>query len=136
MEEFGTQVAEFLDDFFTESTPMSIHDSKIGEIVDFIFDKTMDGSLLKFHKVDESRKLPKRYSSIEQVLLNMDTAHCSKPVYLAKAVSKFGVSEARGCTLVSEAIEKMLLTLCEEHEIPDSDIDLARFLESVDKVKK
>ena len=88
----------------------------------------MDGKLIKFHKIDTAEKLPKRYSPIEQVLSDMESRHCSKPLFLAKAVSKYGVSEARGCTLVSGAIEKRLIILCEEHEFPPSDIDLSKFL--------
>ena len=41
---------------------------------------------------------------------------------------KYGVSEARGCTLVSEVLEKRLLVPCEEHEIPPMDVDLTPFL--------
>jgi hypothetical protein len=128
MEAFGMQIATFLDDFYTASTPQSAQDMRITEIVDYVYDETMDGNLLKFHKIPESTQLPKRYRPIEQVLEDMETAHCSRPVYLAKAVSRFGVSEERGCTLVSEVLEKRLLIPCEEHEIPTYDIDLASFL--------
>ncbi|MFW9832781.1 MAG: hypothetical protein ACFFEK_02205 [Candidatus Thorarchaeota archaeon] len=133
MEEFGRQTADFLDSFYTEKTPMSAQDLRISEILDFVFDKTLDGPLLKFHKINKSAKIPKRYRVIKQVLTDMESAHCSKPIYLAKAVSRYGVSESRGCTLVSEAIDKMLIIPCEDHEIKEPDIDLASYLKDFDR---
>ena len=130
MEAFGIQVAIYLDDFYTESRPPSFMDERITEILDYVYDETMDGNLLKFHKIADSKKLTKRYQSIEQVILDMESAHCSRPIYLAKAVSKYGVSEAHGCTLVSEAIEKQLLIPCEADETPDTEIDLVKFLDN------
>ncbi|MFW9796411.1 MAG: hypothetical protein ACFFE2_05170 [Candidatus Thorarchaeota archaeon] len=132
MEAFGMQVSTYLDDFYTEKTPPSAMDTRISEILNYVYDETMDGNLLKHHKADPDKSLPKRYSSIEQVLLDMESAHCSKPIYLAKAVSRFGVSEERGCTLVSEAIEKRFLIPCEEHEIPSIEVDLRKFLNGSD----
>jgi hypothetical protein len=129
MEAFGMQVGTYLDDFFAESTPMSAQDSRIDEILTYIYDETMDGNLLKFHKISAPEKLPKKYQSIERVMLDADTSHCSRPIYLAKAVSKYGVSEARGCTLVSEVLEKRLIIPCDEHEIPEIEIDLVSYLE-------
>lgn len=128
IESFGKEVSEYLDDFFSERKPPSNQDSRITEIVDYVYDSTMDGPLLKYHKISSSQKLPKRYLSIEQVLLDADSGHCTKPIRLSKAVSKYGVSEARGCTLVSEAVEKRLIVPCEEHELPEKDIDLYSFL--------
>jgi hypothetical protein len=130
MEAFGSMVAEFLDDFYTESRPMSNQDVRIAEILDFIFDKTMDGELLKFHKLATSDSLPKRYHPIEQVFNDMDSAHCSKPVYLAKSMTRFGVTESHGSTLVVEALEKQYITLCEPSEIEKSQIDIATYLRS------
>ncbi|MFW9964161.1 MAG: hypothetical protein ACFFCX_11390 [Candidatus Sifarchaeia archaeon] len=129
MEMYGMQVGTYLDDFYTESTPMSSTDDRIDEILDYVFDEIMDGYLLKFHKLATSTKIPKRYESIEKVMLDLESAHCSKPIYLAKAVTKYGVTEARGCTLISEAIQKGFLTPCEKHEIPEIEIDLAAFLD-------
>ncbi|MFW9963801.1 MAG: hypothetical protein ACFFCX_09575 [Candidatus Sifarchaeia archaeon] len=129
MEAYARQVSNYLDDLYADSTPSSTTDSKIDEILDYIFDETMDGHLLKFHKLAKSGKLPKRYQVIEKVMLDMETIHCSKPIYLAKAVSKYGVSEARGCTLVSEAIEKGFLIKCESHEIQTIEIDFSKFLD-------
>jgi hypothetical protein len=128
MEAFGMQIGTYLDDFYAEKTPQSAQDLRIAEIVDYVYYETMDGNLLKFHKVAESASFPKRYRSIEQVFQDRESTHCTKPIYLAKAVSKYGVSEARGCTLVSEVLEKRLLVPCEEHEIPPMDIDLTPFL--------
>ncbi|MFW9807145.1 MAG: hypothetical protein ACFFFK_10495, partial [Candidatus Thorarchaeota archaeon] len=128
MEAFGMQIATYLDDFYNASTPQSAQDMRISEIVDYVYDETMDGNLLKFYKISESMKFSKRYTSIKQVFQDMESAHCSRPIYLAKAVSRYGVSEEHGCTLVSEVIEKRLLTPCEQHEIPTFDVDLASFL--------
>lgn len=132
MEAFGMQIGTYLDDFYTEKTPHSAQDLRIAEIVDYVYYETMDGNLLKFHKVAESASFPKRYRSIEQVFQDRESAHCTRPIYLAKALSKYGVSEARGCTLVSEVLEKRLLVPCEEHEIPPMDVDLTPFLEKDD----
>lgn len=128
MESFGMQAGTYLDDFYTADTPPSAQDNRISEILNYVYDETMDGKLIKSHKIDPNEKLSKRYRPLEQVLSDMESRHCSKPLFLAKAVSKYGVSEARGCTLVSEAIEKRLIVLCEEHELPVSDIDLSKFL--------
>ena len=97
------------------------------KFANYVFDETMDGVLLKYHKIGTS-KIPKRYEAIAQVLLDTESHSCSIPVNLAKALSKYGVSESRGTTLVSEAIEKEILVLCEEDEFPDSDFDLHSFL--------
>ncbi|NHI90475.1 MAG: carboxypeptidase regulatory-like domain-containing protein [Candidatus Thorarchaeota archaeon] len=132
MEAFGMQIGTYLDDFYAEKTPQSAQDLRIAEIVDYVYYETMDGNLLKFHKVAESASFPKRYRSIELVFQDRESAHCTKPVYLAKALSKYGVSEGRGCTLVSEVLEKRLLVPCEEHEIPPMDVDLTPFLEKDD----
>ena len=129
MEAFGMQVATYLDDFYTEKTPQSAQDLRIAEIIDYVYYETMDGNLLKFHKFAESASFPKRYRPIEQGFQDRESAHCTRPIYLAKALSKYGVSEARGCTLVSEVLEKRLLVPCEEHEIPSLDVDLTPFLE-------
>ena len=126
------QASTYLDDFFTADKPPADQDTRIAEILNYVFDETMDGKLIKFHKIETSEKLSKRYRSLEQVLSDMKSTHCSKPLFLAKAVSKYGVSESRGCTLVSEAIEKRLIILCEEHEFPLSDLDLSKFLNKQD----
>ncbi|MFW9892592.1 MAG: hypothetical protein ACFFFO_10340 [Candidatus Thorarchaeota archaeon] len=128
IEEFAKEASRYLDDFYMEAKPPSVMDTRITEIINYVFDETMDGQLLKYHKIRDKKKLPKRYVSIEQVLLDLESEHCSKPIYLAKALSKYGVPESRGCTLVSEAIEKEYIVLCEESEFPDTDIDLHKFL--------
>ncbi|MFX1481588.1 MAG: hypothetical protein ACFFCP_00215 [Promethearchaeota archaeon] len=124
---FAKEVSRYLDDFYMDSKPPSTMDTRIAEIVNYVFDETMDGKLLKYHKL-ASAKIPKRYEAIEQVLINAETNYCSKPVYLAKALSKYGISETHGCTLVSEAIEKEYLVLCDQEEVPETDIDLHTFL--------
>jgi hypothetical protein len=129
IEEFSRETSRYLDDFYVESKPPSTMDPRIAEIINYVFDETMDGVLLKYHKLS-SKKIPKRYESIENVLLETESKYCSKPVNLARALSKYGVPEARGCTLVSEAIEKELIVLCEEEEYPESDFDLQSFLDS------
>jgi hypothetical protein len=85
----------------------------------------MDGLLVRFYKLATSEKFPRRYRHLESVLIDTDTKHCSKPILLSKSVSKFGDTEARGCTLVLEAIDKELIVLCEDHEtvIPEFDFE-------------
>ncbi|MHA1949512.1 MAG: hypothetical protein ACW99G_07445, partial [Candidatus Thorarchaeota archaeon] len=128
IESYAKEVSTYLDDFYEENRPPSTVDSRIAEILNYVYDETMDGNLINYYKIDSTKTLPKRYKSIEQVLQETDTDHCTKPVYLSGALSKVGISEARGCTLVSEAIEKQLIVPCEEHEFPSTDIDLYTFL--------
>jgi hypothetical protein len=132
MEDFGSMVAEFLDDFYTESRPASNQDMRISEILDFIFDKTMDGTLLKFHKLTSDDGVPKRYQPIKEVFQDPDSAQCTKPVYLARSLSRFGLTESRGCTLVTEAIENGIITQCDPSEIEKADIDIAKYLKDSD----
>ncbi|OLS19629.1 MAG: hypothetical protein ThorAB25_29170, partial [Candidatus Thorarchaeota archaeon AB_25] len=98
MESYGEQVATYLDDFYTESRPSGALDSRIAEILDYVFDETMDGNLVKFYKVAEDQQFPRRYRLLEQLLEDIETRHCARPVHLAQGVSTFGVSEAHGCT--------------------------------------
>ena len=83
--------------------------------------------MVKFYKVKENQQFPRRYKLLEQLLEDIDTRHCARPVHLAQGVSTFGVSEAHGCTLVTEAIEKMLIMPCDEHEPTVEDMDFAEF---------
>jgi hypothetical protein len=121
------QAGMYLDDIYSEMTPSIVLDSKVSQMLDFMFDTTMDGQLVKFHKLDESVKVPKRYGIIKLTLSQLESAHCAKPIYLVKAMTKFGMPEERGCTLVYEAIQNELLILCDEHESPSKDIDLSLF---------
>ncbi|MFW9811552.1 MAG: collagen binding domain-containing protein [Candidatus Thorarchaeota archaeon] len=127
IEAFSKETSKYLDDFYMESKPPSTLDPRIAEIINYLFDETMDGVLLKYHKLG-GKRIPKRYEPIEQVLNDEEYHHCARPVNLARALSKYGVPEARGCTLVSEAIEKELIVLCDEEEFPESDFDLQSFL--------
>ncbi len=127
IEVFSRETSRYLDDFYMDSKPPSTMDPRIAEIINFIFDETMDGVLLKYHKIG-SKRIPKRYKPVEQVLTDEESHYCARPVNLARALSKYGVPEARGCTLVSEAIEKEYIVLCEEEEFPESDFDLHTFL--------
>ena len=89
----------------------------------------MDGKLIKFYKATSDQQFPKRYRLLEQLLEDIDTRHCSRPVHLAKGVATFGVSEARGCTLVLEAIDKKLIKQCEDHESTIEEMGFAEFFE-------
>ncbi|MFX1580050.1 MAG: hypothetical protein ACFFBJ_10415, partial [Promethearchaeota archaeon] len=109
MESFAQQVATYLDDFYTESRPSGALDSRIAEILDYIYDETMDGKLIKFYKAVEDKDFPRRYRYLEQLLEEIETRHCARPVHMAQAVATFGISEAHGCTLVLEAIDKGLI---------------------------
>ena len=129
MELYGDQVATYLDDFYNESRPESAIDSRIAEILDYIFDETMDGKLIKFYKATSEQQFPKRYRLLEQLLEDIDTRHCSRPVHLAKGVATFGISEARGCTLILEAIDKRLIAQCEDHESTIEEMGFAEFFE-------
>ncbi|MHA2025026.1 MAG: hypothetical protein ACW98U_03910, partial [Candidatus Thorarchaeota archaeon] len=126
IESYAKEVSTYLDDFYEDKKPPSTVDSRIAEILNYVFNETMDGNYISYHKIDSTKKLPKRYKSIEQVIQEAETHQCTKPVLLSRVLSKFGISEAHGCTLVSEAIEKIIP--CEEHEFPDTDIDLFAFM--------
>ncbi|MBY8998671.1 MAG: hypothetical protein KGD60_13155, partial [Candidatus Thorarchaeota archaeon] len=127
MESYGEQVATYLDDFYTESRPESAIDSRIAEILDYVYDETMDGNLIKFYKVAPEQQFSRRYRLLEQLFEEIESRHCSRPVRLAQGVATFGVSEARGCTLVLEAIEKRLIMQCDEHEPKIEDMEFAEF---------
>jgi len=122
MEAYAMQVGTYLDDLFDER-PSSLIDEKINEMLDYIFDTAMDGYLLKFYKMSTDRAFPKRYQFLAELMQSLETRHCSKPVYLAQGVATFGVSQARGCTLVLEAIDKGLIHICDEHEIKTPEIE-------------
>ncbi|MHA2320935.1 MAG: hypothetical protein ACXACG_04685, partial [Candidatus Thorarchaeota archaeon] len=127
MEDYGMQVASYLDDFYTESRPTGVLDTRIAEILDYVFDETMDGNLIKFYKVGEEQQFPRRYRNLEQLLEDIESRHCARPVHLAQGVATFGVSEAHGCTLVLEAIEKRLIMQCDDHEPTVEDMEFADF---------
>ena len=129
MEAYAMQVGTYLDDLF-EDQPSSMIDDKIGDMLDFIFDTTMDGNLVKYFKVSTSEPFPKRYKLLERLMKDIDMRHCSKPVYLAQGVATYGVTQARGCTLVLEAIDLGLISICEEHEVDRSGIDFKQFFRS------
>ncbi len=127
MEDYGMQVATYLDDFYTESRPTGTLDSRIAEILDYVYDETMDGNLIKFYKADPDQKFPRRYRILEQLFEDIVSHHCSRPVYLAHGLATYGVSEAHGCTLVLEAIEKSIIVQCEEHEPTIEDMEFTDF---------
>ena len=127
MESFAQQVATYLDDFYTESRPSGALDSRIAEILDYIYDETMDGKLIKFYKAAEDKDFPRRYRYLEQLLEDIETRHCARPVHMAQGVATFGVSEAHGCTLILEAIDKGLIEQCETHEPTVEDTEFADF---------
>ncbi|TET10706.1 MAG: carboxypeptidase regulatory-like domain-containing protein [Candidatus Thorarchaeota archaeon] len=129
MESYGMQVGTYLDDLYDSGKPSAILDAKVSEMLDYIFETSMDGSLNRFYKIATPAGFPRRYRHLEELLLTQETKHCSKPIYLARGVTTFGVSEARGCTLVSEAIEKELIVQCEEHETSIPEFDFAEFFE-------
>jgi hypothetical protein len=129
IESFAMQAGMYLDDMYSELTPSVVLDSKISEMLDFMFNTTMDGQLVNFHKLDESVKVPKRYRILELTLSNLESAHCAKPIYLVKAMTKYGMPEARGCTLVYEAIQNELLIQCDEDEQPVEEIDPSIFFD-------
>lgn len=129
MEAYGQQVATYLDDFYSDSKPTSALDSRIAEVLDYIYDETMDGHLIKFYKATSDQQFPRRYKVLQELLEDMETIHCSRPVHLAKGVSTFGVTEAHGCTLVSEAIEKRIIQQCENHEQTIEEMDFAEFFQ-------
>ncbi len=127
MEDYGMQVATYLDDFYTESRPTGTLDSRIAEILDYVYDETMDGNLIKFYKAEPDQKFPRRYRILEQLFEDIVSRHCSRPVYLAHGLATYGVSEAHGCTLVLEAIEKSIIVQCEEHEPTIEDMEFTDF---------
>lgn len=126
IEAYGMQVGTYMDDLFDEQ-PSSLIDERINEMLDYIFDITMDGHLLKFYKMDTDRAFPKRYRFLAELMESLETRHCSKPVYLAQGVATYGVSQARGCTLVLEAIDKGLLHICDKHEIKTSETEFKEY---------
>ena len=128
MEAYAMQVGTYLDDLFDGLRPAAVLDEKITQMLDYIFETTMDGSLNNFYKISTSKKFPRKYRPLEELMIAEETKHCSKPILLARGVAKFGVSEAHGCTLVLEAIEKQLIAQCEDEETLVSEINFAEYL--------
>ncbi|MFW9964160.1 MAG: hypothetical protein ACFFCX_11385 [Candidatus Sifarchaeia archaeon] len=126
MESYGMQVGTYLDDLFEEQ-PRSLVDEKIVQMLDYIFDSTMDGHLLRFYKKSSTDAFPKRYHLLDKIMTDLETRHCSKPVYLAQGIATYGVSQSRGCTLVLEAIDKKLIQVCDKHEIPTSEMEFKEY---------
>jgi hypothetical protein len=126
MEAYAMQVGTYLDDII-EDQPSSIMDKRITEMLDYIFDTTMDGHLLEFYKLSTSEAFPKRYRLLEKLMTDIELKHCSKPVFLAQGVATYGVTQARGCTLVLEAIELDLIHPCEEHELDTTEIEFKEY---------
>ncbi|MGY5865002.1 MAG: hypothetical protein RTV41_10385, partial [Candidatus Thorarchaeota archaeon] len=125
MESFAMQVGTYLDDLLEDLRPSAVLDDKIAQMLHYIFDTTMDGSLNNFYKIATSGKFPRKYRPLEILMLAEESKHCSKPILLSRGVASFGVTEARGCTLVLEAIEKELIAPCEEEETLVSEINFA-----------
>ncbi|MDH4213011.1 MAG: hypothetical protein OEV85_03740, partial [Candidatus Thorarchaeota archaeon] len=134
MEEFARQVSTYLDDLVGDR-PNGIIDSKVVEMLEYVFNTTMDGFLLQHYKVATAEKFPKRYEILDATLHDTDTRHCTKPVLLAKSLTSYGVSEARGCSLVLEAIEKELIILCTEEETETPEINFADFFSKPDRAE-
>ncbi len=128
MEAYAMQVGTYLDDLFDGLRPSQVLDEKVTEMLDYIYETTMDGHLNSFYKIATSDKFPRRYRSLEELMIAEETKHCSKPILLARGVAKFGVSESRGCTLVLEAIQKQLIIQCEDEERLVSEINFAEYL--------
>ncbi len=131
MEAYAGQVGTYLDDLVAEM-PSEVADSRIIDMLDYIFQTTMDGFLLRFYKVATSEKFPSRYQLLDEIMHDTEMRHCIKPILLAKALTSNGLTEARGCTLVLEAIEKELIVVCEEHESEGPEIDFAEFFSKHD----
>jgi hypothetical protein len=131
MEAYAMQVGTYLDDLLVDMGS-EVADPKITEMLDYIFHTAMDGFLLKFYKVATSEKFPGRYRVLDDIMHDTEMRHCTKPVLLAKSVTNFGLSEARGCTLVLEAIDKELIVVCEEHESEVPEVDFAEFFSKAD----
>jgi len=132
MEAYARQVGTYLDDLVSEM-PSEVADSRIIDMLDYIFHTTMDGFLLKFYKVATSEKFPSRYQLLDEIVHDTEMRHCIKPVLLAKGLTSRGLTEAKGCTLVLEAIEKELIVVCEEHESEVPEIDFAEFFSKHDE---
>ncbi|MFX1481589.1 MAG: hypothetical protein ACFFCP_00220 [Promethearchaeota archaeon] len=134
MEAYGMQVGTYLDDLY-DGKPSSQLDEKVAEMLDYIFETTMDGSLLRYYKIATSGKFPRNLSLVEKLLLSEETKHCSRPVQIAQGITRFGVTEARGCTLVLESIKEGLITQCEEHESAAAEFDFSKFFADRNQVK-
>jgi hypothetical protein len=132
IEDYARQVSRFLDDLL-DGRPDGVIDQKIADMLDYIFNTTMDGFLLQYYKVATSEKFPKRYQLLDDVLHDTDTRHCTKPILLAKGIASYGVTEARGCTLVLEAIENELIVLCDEEETEAIEFKFADFFAQPDR---
>jgi hypothetical protein len=132
IEDYARQVARFLDDLL-DGRPEGVIDQKIADMLDYIFNTTMDGFLLQYYKVATSEKFPKRYQLLDDVLHDTDTRHCTKPILLAKSMASYGVTEARGCTLVMEAIQNELIVLCTDEETETIEFKFADFFAQPDR---
>ncbi|MFW9770240.1 MAG: hypothetical protein ACFFEM_15595, partial [Candidatus Thorarchaeota archaeon] len=78
-------------------------------------------------KAADDASFPRRLRLLEQLLVDIDTRHCARPVRLAKGVATYGVPESHGCTLVLDAIEKRLIEPCADDDPTVEDIDFKDF---------
>jgi hypothetical protein len=95
--------------------------------MNYIFDEAMDGHLVKFYRAADDASFPRRLRLLEQLLEDIDSRHCARPVRLAQGVATYGISEAHGCTLVLDAIEKRLIEPCADDDPTIEDIDFKDF---------
>lgn len=117
MEQFAVAVGDAIDDLY-EDRPTKAEDESVTNLIDTLFDSTLDGHLLKYYKRGTSEEFPGRYKCLEEVL-EATESHCAKPSYLARSMSKCGVNEPKASKLVMEAIDRDLLVSCQPDEAND-----------------
>ncbi|MGV9170884.1 MAG: hypothetical protein ACOC38_13235, partial [Promethearchaeia archaeon] len=114
MKQFAIAVGDAIDELY-EDRPSKVDDESVTNLVDALFDSTLDGHLLKHYKRATSEEFPRRYNCLEEVLESTES-HCAKPSYLAKSMSRCGVNEFEASKLVLEAINEDFLVSCEPDE--------------------
>lgn len=117
MKQFAIAVGDAIDDLY-EDRPTKAEDQGVTNLIDALFDGTLDGHLLKYYKRGTSEEFPGRYKCLEEVL-EATESHCAKPSYLARSMSKCGVNEPKASKLVIEAIDRDLLVSCQPDEAND-----------------
>ncbi|MBD3158228.1 MAG: hypothetical protein GF309_05505 [Candidatus Lokiarchaeota archaeon] len=117
MKQFAIAVGDAIDDLY-EDRPTKAEDESVTNLIDTLFDSTLDGHLLKYYKRGTSEEFPGRYKCLEEVLEGTES-HCAKPSYLTRSMSKCGVNEPKASKLVMEAIDKDLLISCQPDEAND-----------------
>ncbi|MFX1367829.1 MAG: carboxypeptidase-like regulatory domain-containing protein [Promethearchaeota archaeon] len=116
MIEFAKEIGKLFDDVL-EDRPREFRDETMALTIQMAFENTLDGYLLKYYKRATAAKFPRKLAPLEEAMTGSDLFECASAQALANSMFGQGIDEARGCSIVYQAIEKEYLTPCDKHEV-------------------